>query len=105
MANLWDKSVLRPEITNAEFFAWFANQTSCDPPDGPAVLKCTLKDAMPISIATEILRGSEGHFAYMRKDIKAQCEKATEFMPDLKEFVVLVTVPGWESPDIGGEDW
>lgn len=61
---------------------------------------------MPIPQATEITAGNEDHFNYMRKDVKVQCEKARRYMPDLREFVVLVTVPGWV--EVGGEedeDW
>jgi hypothetical protein len=42
----------------------------------------------------------------MRRDIKEQSEKARTFMPDLKEFVVLVTAPGWGSPPgLEEEEW
>ena len=62
---------------------------------------------MPMPQATEISAGNEDHFNYMRKDIKVQCEKAKRFMPELKEFVILVTVPGWVSPNVEEEeeDW
>ncbi len=100
------KSVLRPKITTTEFFSWFASQSHHSPPSGPEYLKFTLKDAMPEPRATGIVRGNEDHFNYMRKDIKAQSEKAKEFMPELKEFVVLVTVPGWAPPDAeDNEEW
>ncbi|KAH7319424.1 hypothetical protein BKA65DRAFT_101929 [Rhexocercosporidium sp. MPI-PUGE-AT-0058] len=94
----FDKSVLRPKVTTTEFFAWFASQSRHSPPQPPHHLKFTFKDAMPIPQATEITAGNEDHFNYMRRDIKAQCEKARRFMPELREFVILVTVPGWVLP-------
>jgi hypothetical protein len=102
----FDKSVLRPKVTTTEFFAWFATQTRRNGPHSPPCLKFTFKDAMPSPKATEVSRGNEDHFNYMRMDIKAQCEKARMYMPDLKEFVVLVTVPNWVSPQgEEEEDW
>lgn len=101
----FDKSVLRPKVTTTEFFAWFATQTQRAGPHGPSFLRFTFKDAMPSPKSTEVARGNEDHFNYMRKDIKAQCEKAKLYMPDLKEFVVLVTVPGSSSTGEEEEEW
>ncbi|PVH75281.1 hypothetical protein DL98DRAFT_320196 [Cadophora sp. DSE1049] len=102
----FDKSVLRPKVTTTEFFSWFASRSRHAPPHPPRHLKFTFKDAMPTPQATEIAAGNEDHFNYMRKDVKVQCEKAKKFMPELKEFVILVTVPGWVSPDVEEEeDW
>jgi hypothetical protein len=91
----FDKSFLRPKLTTQDFFPWFTSQTGRDPP----CLKFTFKDAMPNPKSTEVARGNEDHFTYMRRDIKVQCEKAKKFMPELRDFVVLVTVPGWTEPD------
>ncbi|KAL2063406.1 hypothetical protein VTL71DRAFT_5211 [Oculimacula yallundae] len=102
----FDKSVLRPKITTAEFFKWFASQSRHSPPNPPHNLKFTFKDAMPTPQATEIAAGNEDHFNYMRRDIKAQIEKAKRFLPELREFVILVTVPGWTSPGAEeDEEW
>jgi hypothetical protein len=102
----FDKSVLRPKVNTTEFFSWFSTQTRRGGPHGPPCLKFTFKDAMPSPKATEVSRGNEDHFNYMRKDIKAQCEKAKAYMPDLKEFVILVTVPNWSTPKgEEEEDW
>ncbi|KAK0115519.1 hypothetical protein ONS95_000203 [Cadophora gregata] len=98
------KSVLRPKVTTTEFFSWFTSQGRQAPPQPPRHLKFTFKDAMPNPQATEIVVGNEDHFNYMRKDIKVQCEKARKFMPELKEFVILVTVPGWTSAEVEEED-
>jgi hypothetical protein len=102
----FDKSVLRPRVNITEFFSWFSTQTRRCGPHGPPCLKFTFKDAMPAPKATEVSRGNEDHFNYMRKDIKAQCEKAKAYMPNLKEFVILVTVPNWSTPKgEEEEDW
>jgi hypothetical protein len=102
----FDKSVLRPKVNTKEFFSWFSTQTGCGGPHGPPCLKFTFKDAMPVPKATEVMRGNEDHFNYMRKDVKTQYEKAKAYMPDLKEFVILVTVPGWLTPkEEEEEDW
>lgn len=98
----YDKSFLRPSISVAEFFSWFASTSGHA--NLPAALKFTFKDAMPAPTSTQISRGNEDHFKYMRKDIKTQCAKSKAFMPELKEFVVLITVPGWEETSIE-EDW
>lgn len=100
----FDKSVLRPRITTTEFFSFFANQSGHCAPVGPPYLRFTFKDAMPAPTSTEIARGNEDHFNYMRKDIKAQCEKAKKFIVDLKEFVILVTVPGWRTTGADEEE-
>lgn len=42
-----------------------------------------------------VARLNEDDFRYKRKDIVAQYEKAKLYMPGLKEFVVLITDPGW----------
>lgn len=98
----YDKSFLRPGISVAEFFSWFA--TTSGYAKLPAALKFTFKDAMPAPTSTQISRGNEDHFKYLRKDIKTQCTNSKAFMPELKEFVVLITVPGWEDTSIE-EDW
>ncbi|CZR55541.1 uncharacterized protein PAC_05429 [Phialocephala subalpina] len=91
----YPKSVLRPKITTTEFFSWFSTQTGHCQPHGPRFLKFTFKDAMPVPTSTEIQIGNEDHFGYMRRDVKVQCEKARKWMGGLREFGVLVSVPGW----------
>jgi hypothetical protein len=63
----FDKSVLRPKVNTTEFFSWFSTQTRRAGPHGPPCLKFTFKDAMPLPKATEVSRGNEDHFDYMRK--------------------------------------
>jgi hypothetical protein len=53
---------------------------------------------MPAPTSTDIARSNEDHFRYMLQDIKIQCDNAKAFMPELKEFAVLATVPGWDLP-------
>lgn len=91
----YPKSVLRPKITTGEFFAWFALQTSHCLPHGPEKLRFTFKDAMPVPKSSEILKGSEEDLMFMRQEIKTECEKAGKWIGGLKEFGVLVSVPGW----------
>ncbi|KAJ5037335.1 uncharacterized protein L3040_007511 [Drepanopeziza brunnea f. sp. 'multigermtubi'] len=100
------RSVLqRPHLTTADFFAWFAAESRHCLPHGPPHLRFTFKDAMPGPSATEVERGNEDHFNYMRRDIRAVCEKARSYCPELREFGVLVTVPGWvEEGGQGGEE-
>jgi hypothetical protein len=98
--------VLRPKLTTADFFAWFCSETNFSGPvprssrhhssaQSPVRLLFNLKDAMPYPRATEIGLGNEECFTYLRKDILAQCEKASGFCPEMREFAILVKVPGW----------
>jgi len=89
------KTVLNPKITNAQFFAWFAGVTRHGLPDGPPQLRFTFKDAMPVPKVNVIAQGNEEHFTYMRKDIRAEFDRATAYMPGMREFVVLVSAPDW----------
>lgn len=98
-----DKFTLRRQVTTLDFFAWFASQTGHTGPDGPPLLRFTFKDAMPTAKVSNIAKGNEDHFNYMRKDIKVQCDRAVLFMPGLKEFVILVTVPQWIEEE--EEEW
>jgi hypothetical protein len=91
----YPKSCIRPKITTEEFFAWFAHQTSHCLPHGPERLRFTFKDAMPVPHSSDIGRGNEEHFMFMRRDIRRMSEKAGKWMGGLREFGVLVSVPGW----------
>ncbi|CAL3972334.1 unnamed protein product [Diplocarpon coronariae] len=104
----FDKIVLRPKLKTTDFFSWFAQLTRHSLPRGPDSLKFTFKDAMPGPSATEVERGNEDHFNYMRKYIKTICERARHYMPDMIEFGVLVTDPGWvdeKGEEEEEEDW
>jgi hypothetical protein len=101
-----NKSVINPKITATEFFAWFANWTGRGGSDGPPSLRFTFKDAMPVPKSSVIAQTNGDHFNLMRRDIRVQFEKAREYMPNLIEFAVLVTDPGWVSVDVEeDEDW
>jgi hypothetical protein len=52
-----DKNVLSPKITSAEFFAWFAPQTTYGGTAGPYQLKFTFKDALPNRMMKVIAKG------------------------------------------------
>jgi hypothetical protein len=66
---------------------------------------------MPLPKTVEITMGDgEEGLKGLRRDIKSQCEKAREFCPEMREFGVLVTVPGWGTDEGAGEgedeeDW
>jgi hypothetical protein len=99
---LFDKIVPSPTITNLQFFAWFAIKTGYARPEGPPLLRFMFKDAMPNPKVCNIEKGNESFFKYIWGDIKAQCETAMCFIPGLKEFTILVTVPDWVD---GKEEW
>ena len=89
-------------ITTMELlFDWFARRTGHGGPFGPERLRVTLKDAMPIAKYYDLERDYGGaEFANaelqrMKKDILNEYEKTKAFMPDLKEFAVLVVDPFW----------
>ena len=94
-SSAYDRDVIYPRVTSAKFFAWFGDQTGYGGPSGPAELKFTFVNALPEPIVNIIGMGNEGHFGYMRQDIKVQYEKALSYMPDMKEFTILVTAPNW----------
>lgn len=89
-------------ITTMELlFDWFARRTGHGGPFGPERLRVTLKDAMPVAKYYDLERGYGGaEFANaelerMKEDIMNEYEKTKAFMPDLKEFAVLVVDPFW----------
>jgi len=100
----YSKNVLLSEVTTVDFFAWFARCTGYDNPSGPPELKFTWKDALPKPEYARIKRGDEKHFQFMKADIEPLLERAKALMPELIEFAVLITVPGWvvERP---GDEW
>jgi hypothetical protein len=112
----YQKDVMRPKITTTEFLSWFLTQSNycMQSPNNsliesslqkPKRLRFTLKDAMPRPKATELVIGDESYFVYMRKYIKGQYEKAKAFCPELREFVILVTVPEWADKENVEEEW
>ena len=112
----YHRDVMRPKVTTAEFFAWFhdeVNRTHRRPNSGSSRhglprlnrLAFTLKDAMPIPKTGILNRDDEAHFTYMRRYIREQYEKAKAFCPGLREFVILVTVPGPVETETSDEEW
>jgi hypothetical protein len=83
------------------FFHWFAKQTGRGGDLGPERLRITLKDAMPVAKTYELYRVYGEAALVMEKlqrikeDIVLECERAKRFMPELKEFGILVGDPGW----------
>lgn len=78
-----------------EFFTGFSSQTRGGVGPIPRVLTFTLKDAMPDRKSRNITLRDEEDFRWMRKFILKHFEKANEFLPGLKEFVVLISDPEW----------
>ena len=112
----YHKDVMHPKITTTEFLSWFLSQSNyCMQSRNsslinsslhkPKRLRFTLKDAMPRPKATELVIGDDGYFVYMWKYIKDQFEKAKAFCPELREFVILITVPGWTDKTNVEEEW
>ncbi|KAH8674836.1 hypothetical protein BGZ60DRAFT_279620 [Tricladium varicosporioides] len=91
----YNKKVLLSGITSVNFFAWFAYRTGYAGPCGPPELVFTWKGALPKPKHARIKRGDEEHFQYMKGDIKPHFEQTKALMPELIEFAILVTVPGW----------
>lgn len=48
---------------------------------------------MPAPTSSTIAQANEYHFNLVKRNLKTQSEKAREFVPILKEFVILVTDP------------
>ena len=82
-------------MTSSDFFAWFASQTGRGGDEGPPSLRFTFKDAMPCPISSTIALVNEDHFNLMKRELRTQFERAREYVPNLREFVILVTDPGW----------
>jgi len=91
----YSKWVLRPKITSRDFFAWFASQTGRGGNEGPPSLRFTFKDAMPCSMSSTIVQANEDHFNLLKRELRTQFERAKDWVPNLKEFVVFVADPGW----------
>jgi hypothetical protein len=46
-------------------------------------------------MSSTIAQANEDHFNLIKRDLKAQFEKAREFVLNLKEFLVVITNLGW----------
>ncbi|KAH8812972.1 hypothetical protein F5884DRAFT_319526 [Xylogone sp. PMI_703] len=101
----YPKDVLHPRISSSEFFSWFGARSGFGASSALPELQFTFKDALPVPKTSVVARGNEDHFNYMRADIKTKCERAKWFHPAIKEFVVLVTLPGWESAGTEMVEW
>ena len=85
-----------------DFFEWVAHETGRDGALRPEKLRFVLKDAMPVARTLEVYSGwglfdekMEGEWRGVRGEIVRECERAKAFLPDLREFGVLVVDPGW----------
>ncbi|KAE9381868.1 hypothetical protein N431DRAFT_393530 [Stipitochalara longipes BDJ] len=85
-----------------DFMEWFAEETGRDDALRPEKLRFILKDAMPVAKTYEVYIGwglfeekFEVEWRRVREEIVRECERAKAFLPDLREFGVLVVDPGW----------
>jgi hypothetical protein len=60
---------------------------------------------MPFPKSGFLAKSDEGHFVSIRKLIKEQYENARAFCPGMREFVVLVTIPGTVGTEMFDEEW
>ena len=72
-------------------------------PSGPVNLKFTFQDVLPEAKSNIITRGNEENFEYIKRDIKPQCDRAMAVMPEMTEFVILVSLSGWTLEQQGDE--
>ncbi|KAG9242481.1 hypothetical protein BJ878DRAFT_544224 [Calycina marina] len=97
------KNVLLSEVTAVDFFTWFARRMGYAYPSGPPELKFILRDALPEPKSARIKRGDYVNFQFMKADIRPHFERAKALVPELNEFAILATVPGWVVERLGDE--
>ena len=91
-------TLLSSQTTSKEFFWWFSKNTGYTE---ISQLKFTFKDSLPERISNTIVKGNEEHFDYMKANIIQQSLFSLSRMPELVEFAILVTVPGWRVEEYG----
>ncbi|RDL31555.1 uncharacterized protein BP5553_09764 [Venustampulla echinocandica] len=99
VSNPYNKRVLSP--TGTDFFPWFTSQTGRGGSKGPLSLRFTFKDAMPCPATITIAQVDKNYLNLMIRELQTQFERAREYVPNLKEFAVLVADPEW----VLEEDW
>lgn len=102
LSDVYGKWALGPSVKVAEFFAWFASQTGRGGDEGPPSLTFTLKDAAPCPMSSTMTQSNDDLFSSMKRDLLSQLDKTRSYVPNLNEFVVLVTDPGW---GLAEADW
>jgi hypothetical protein len=92
--------------TSSTLFSWFGKRTGRGGDIGPEMLRITLKDAMPVAKSYDLYREYGGtalateKYKRAKDDIVMECEKAKGFMPELREFGVLVVDPNWTEQEV-----
>lgn len=110
----YHKDVMRPEVTSEEFFNWFQKEIKQAQLNFSSLqrsrftlpltqLSFVLKDSMPVPKTGIINRGDEATFDYVRRYIEAHFEKAKSYCPGLREFAVLLMIPGPMKPEVASE--
>lgn len=97
LSHPYDQFVLRDIYRVTQFFRWFAAETSFDIEEGPLYLRFTFRDTMPLPISRIVGRTSQDDFNKLREDLESRSD-ASEFF-GIKEFSVVVSVPGWTSEE------
>ncbi|OBT55959.1 hypothetical protein VE04_03615 [Pseudogymnoascus sp. 24MN13] len=91
--------------TIEDFFSWFSSEARYKQSFGLQTLSFCFKDAAPSPITKCIERGNAQQFEYMKGDIQRRCHETLAYMPRMKDFTILVAVPGWIIPGWTVPSW
>lgn len=91
--------------TIEDFFSWFSSEARYNQSSGLQTLSFCFKDAAPSPITKCIERGNAQQFEYMKGDIQRRCYETLAYMPRMKDFTILVAVPGWIIPGWTVPSW
>ncbi|PVH75954.1 hypothetical protein DL98DRAFT_303838 [Cadophora sp. DSE1049] len=94
LSHPYDRFVLRDIYTVTQFFEWFAAETTFDIQEGPLYLRFTFRDAMPLPTSRIVGRTSQDAFNKLRDDLESESQDTGIFF-GIREFSVVVSVPGW----------
>ncbi|KFY30683.1 hypothetical protein V493_01747 [Pseudogymnoascus sp. VKM F-4281 (FW-2241)] len=84
--------------TVEDFFLWFSSKARYKQFSSLQTLSFCFKDAAPSPIIKSIERGNAQQFEDMKGDIQRRCYDTLAYMPRMKDFTILVVVPGWIIP-------
>ncbi|OBT39562.1 hypothetical protein VE00_09460 [Pseudogymnoascus sp. WSF 3629] len=91
--------------TIEDFFSWFSSEARYKQSSGLQTLSFCFKDAAPSPITKCIERGNAPQFEDMKGDIQRRCYQTLAYMPRMKDFTILVAVPGWIIPGWTVPSW
>ncbi|KFY31834.1 hypothetical protein V493_00752, partial [Pseudogymnoascus sp. VKM F-4281 (FW-2241)] len=91
--------------TVEDFFSWFSSEARYKRFSGLQTLSFCFKDAAPSLIIKCIERGNAQQFEDMKGDIQRICYDTLAYMPRMKDFTILVAVPGWIIPGWSVPRW